>query len=75
MNGIIINGAELKISQFADDTQLMASDYPSLRRSFEWAVERYAEASSGKPNEAKYEGLRMGSYRRKSPPEDFKRLK
>mgnify|MGYP003685625401 CR=1 FL=1 len=53
----------------------MASDYPSLRRSFEWAVERYAEASSGKPNEAKYEGLRMGSYRRKSPPEDFKRLK
>ena len=52
----------------------MASDFPSLRRSLEW-VERYAKASSGKPNEAKYEGLRMGSLRKKAPPNDFKHFK
>eukprot|EP00967_Tisochrysis_lutea_P060733 scaffold77695_cov30-Tisochrysis_lutea.AAC.2 len=32
---IKINGAELKISQFADDTQLLAADYNSLAHLFE----------------------------------------
>ena len=40
IEGIIVNGAELKISQFADDTQLLAADYNSLTRSLSW-VERY----------------------------------
>ena len=34
-----MNGAELKIRQFADDTQLLAADYNSLARSLDW-VER-----------------------------------
>ena len=57
INGIKINGAELKISQFADDTQLLVADNASLGRSLKW-VERYAAASCGKPNDQKFEGLR-----------------
>ena len=74
----MINGAELKmkmkISQFADDTQLLAADYGSLARSLKW-VERYAAASCGKPNNQKFEGLRMGSMKRKRPPAGFQQYK
>ena len=74
IEGIVVNGAELKISQFADDTQLLAADYNSLARSLSW-VERYAAASCGKPNDQKFEGLRMGSLKRKRPPARFQRYK
>ena len=73
-DGIVVNGAELKISQFADDTQLLAADYGSLARALKW-VERYAAASCGKPNDQKFEGLRMGSLKRKRPPAGFQRYK
>ena len=72
IDGIIVNGAELKISQFADDTQLLAADYASLGRSLKW-VDRYAAASCGKPNDTKFEGLRWGSLKQNAPPQAFRR--
>ena len=72
ISGINLNGYSLKISQFADDTALTTRDYKSLQKSLQW-VELYEKATGGKTNASKFQGLRMGSQRRRKPPWDMRK--
>ena len=72
IQGVDLNGYNLKISQFADDTALIARDYTSLKRALEW-VRAHERATGGKTNEAKFQGIRMGSQMRQKPPWDVRK--
>lgn len=73
ISGVNLNGYSLKISQFADDTALIARDYRSLQRSLQW-VELHEKATGGKTNANKFQGLRMGSQRLRKPPWDIRKF-
>ena len=72
IRGVDLNGYDLRISQFADDTALIARDYTSLKRALVW-VRAHERALGGKTNEAKFQGLRMGSQMCHKPPWDMRK--
>ncbi len=67
IKGIQIADKEYKLTQFADDTQIMLAGYKYLRRL--WAVlTEYEDATGMKANAKKFEGLRCGALVRKPIP-------
>jgi hypothetical protein len=70
IRGIEINGANIKISQFADDTQLFAESYEDFKKALKW-VEIYEQATGSKVNAHKYVGLQWGTQKGKSPPQEY----
>ena len=60
----------LKINPFADDTALITRDYASLKQALQW-MKAHENATGGKTNEAKFQGIRMGSQRAQKPPWDI----
>jgi hypothetical protein len=56
IKGIEIHGANIKISQFADDTQLFAESYEGFNKALKW-VEIYEQATGSKVNARKYVGI------------------
>jgi exonuclease III/sulfur relay (sulfurtransferase) DsrC/TusE family protein len=67
IKGILIDGQEYKITQFADDTQLLLRGYACLRRVF-ITLHEYEDATAMKANTTKFEGLRCGSLKKKPVP-------
>jgi len=70
IEGIKINGIEHRISQFADDTQLLLKNYASIRRAAPYII-KYEKASGMQVNITKYEGIRCGSTRNIEIPPDL----
>jgi hypothetical protein len=70
IKGIEINGANIKISLFADDTQLFAESYEDFNRALKW-VEIYEQATRSKVNAHKYVGLQWEAQKGKSPPQKY----
>jgi hypothetical protein len=68
--GIEINGEHIKISQFADDTQLFAEKYEDFIKAPVW-VSIYERATGSKVNAHKYVGLQWGSPNGKPIPAEF----
>jgi len=67
IKGIQIAGKEYKLTQFADDTQILLAGYKYLKRL--WAVlTEYEDATGMKANAKKFEGLRCGALVRKPIP-------
>jgi exonuclease III len=71
IKGIEINEVHIKISQFADDTQLFAETYEDFLKALEW-VRVYEKATGSKVNAHKYVGIQWGTQKRKPPPDTFK---
>jgi hypothetical protein len=74
IEGIRANGEEHRISQFADDTQLLLKNYESIRRA-EIYIDKYQKATGMKVNLIKYEGIRCGSTRAMEIPQDLRYIK
>jgi hypothetical protein len=70
IQGIEINGEHIKISQFADDTQLFAEKYEDFIKAPVW-VSIYEGATGSKDNAHKYVGLQWGSQKGKPIPAEF----
>ena len=67
IHGIKVHDTEIKITQFADDTQFLLSGYKNLK--FVWPIlEEYENATAMKANAKKFEGLRCGTLRNKPVP-------
>ena len=60
MRGITVGPRELRLSQFADDTQLLASSFESLERAMH-ILETYGSATGARVNKRKSVLIRMGS--------------
>jgi len=67
IRGIRIAGKEYKLTQFADDTQILLAGYRYLKRLWE-GLSEYEDATGMKANAKKFEGLRCGSLVRKPVP-------
>ncbi len=64
IHGIMVQGVEVKISSFADDTQLYISDEASLRET--WRVlKAYSLASGAKINKEKTKCILLGNLKNK----------
>jgi hypothetical protein len=70
IHGIEINGEHIKISQFADDTQLFAEKYEDFTKALVW-VSIYERATGSKVNAHKYVGLQRGTQKGKPIPAEF----
>jgi hypothetical protein len=66
IKGIEINGINVKISQFADDTQLFAETYEEFLIALGW-VEIYEQATCSKVNAHKYVGIQWRTQTGKPP--------
>ena len=67
LKGVTIDGTEHKITQFADDTQLILGGYKYLRRMWK-LLEEYEGATGMLANKKKFEGIRCGALKRKPVP-------
>ena len=67
LRGIDIGGSEVRITQFADDTQLVLAGYKYLRTVWNILLE-YEEVSGMRANVNKFEGIRCGRLKRKPVP-------
>ena len=67
IRGINVHGTEIKITQFADDTQLILSGYKSLRAMWRVLAE-YESATAMRANVKEFEGLRCGRLKSKPVP-------
>jgi hypothetical protein len=74
IEGIIANGEEHRISQFADDTQLLLRNYEGIRRATIY-ISRYEKTTGIIINATKYEGIRCGSTRAIDIPHDLQYIK
>jgi hypothetical protein len=74
VKGIEINGTNIKISQFADDTQIFAESYEEITNALRW-VERYERATGSKVNAHKYVGIKWGTQKDKPTPSTFTHFK
>jgi hypothetical protein len=74
IEGITANGEEHRISQFADDTQLLQKNYERIRRAAIY-IDKYQKATGMKVNLTKYEGIRCGSTRAMEIPQDLRYIK
>ena len=62
--GIVVNGTELRLSQFADDTVLLLRNYKTIPLIFDSILPNFELATGLKVNVTKTEGLRLGKLRR-----------
>jgi hypothetical protein len=62
----------MKISQFADDTQMFAETYEDIIKALRW-VAIYERASGSKVNAHKYVGIKWGTAKNKPTPLEFNR--
>jgi hypothetical protein len=60
----------IKISQFADDTQLFAEKYEDFTKALVW-VSIYGRATGSRVNAHKYVGLQWGTQKGKPIPAEF----
>lgn len=67
LKGVVLGGHEHKITQFADDTQLILRGYKQMPRMWK-ILKEYEEATGMRANAKKFEGLRCGALRRKPVP-------
>jgi hypothetical protein len=74
IEGITANGEEHRISQFADDTQLLLKNYEGIRRATVY-IGKYQKAIGMKINATKYEGIRCGSTRAIDRPQNLRYIK
>jgi hypothetical protein len=74
IEGITADGEEHRISQFADDTQLLLKNYECIRRAAIY-IDKYQKATGIKVNLNKYEGIRCGSTRAMDIPQDLLYIK
>ena len=58
---------EYRITQFADDTQIILRGYRDLYRMWE-LLQEYENASGMRANKKKFEGVRCGRLRKEPPP-------
>ena len=62
-------GIEVKLSQFADDTQFLLRGFDQLKRM--WShIDTYEAATGMKANKAKFEGMRLGRTKREAIPDN-----
>ena len=67
LKGVTLGGQEHKITQFADDTQMILKGYKQMPRM--WKILKEYEGATGmRANAKKFEGLRCGALRRKPVP-------
>jgi hypothetical protein len=71
IEGITINGVEHRISQFADDTQLLSKNFNSFEAAFK-CIALYERASGMRINMEKYVGILCESATRKQVPFKYK---
>jgi hypothetical protein len=70
IEGIPINNAVIKVSQFADDTQIIARNYKSMVKL--WPIlDKYEKATNMRGNKTKFVGIQYGTLRDTSIPEDI----
>ena len=62
VSGVIIRNIQQKILQYADDTQIIVSNNPSIAEVFK-QLRLYEEATGAKINIGKTEGLFMGKWK------------
>jgi hypothetical protein len=62
IEGIEINGAVIKISQFADDTQIIVRTYESIREVWPM-LEKYEKATNMRGNKSKLVGIQCGTLK------------
>ena len=67
LRGIQVGDSEVRITQFADDTQLLLAGYKYLRRVWNILLE-YEEVSGMRANVNKFEGIRCGALKREPIP-------
>ena len=63
------SGVEIKISQFADDTQFLLRGFDQLKRMWKH-IEGYEDATNMRANAKKFDGLRMGRTKRQPVPQN-----
>jgi hypothetical protein len=74
IKGIDTNRANIKISQFADDTQIFAETYEGITKALRW-VAIHERATGSKVNAHKYVGLKWGTAKNKPTPLEFNRYR
>ena len=62
-----VNVKEFRLTQFADDTQLLIKGFQDLYRMWE-LLQEYEDASGMRANKSKFEGIRCGALRKKGDP-------
>jgi hypothetical protein len=62
VEGIEINGAVIKISQFADDSQIIVRTYESIQR-VRPMLEKYEKATNMRGNKSKFVGIQCGTLK------------
>jgi hypothetical protein len=62
IEGIEINGAVIKISQFADDTQIIVRTYESIQKVWPM-LEKYEKATNMRGNKSKFVGIQNGTLK------------
>ena len=67
IKGIRVGGIEYRLTQFADDTQLLLGGYKYLKRTFA-ILKEYEDATGMRANKKKFEGIRGGPLQRKPVP-------
>ena len=61
------SGEEIRLTQFADDTQFILKGYKYMRRMWE-VLSEYEDATGMRANVKKFEGIRCGALKRKPIP-------
>jgi hypothetical protein len=62
IEGIEINGAVIKISQFADDTQVIVRTYESIHKVWPM-LEKHEKATNMRSNKSKFVGIQCGTLK------------
>jgi hypothetical protein len=62
IEGIELNGAVMKISQFADDTQIIVRTYESIPKVWPM-LEKYETATNMRGNKSKFVGIQCGTLK------------
>ena len=70
-HGIVVNGTEHRLSQFADDTVLFLRNYANIPLVFDTLLPNFQAATGLKVNVTKTEGLRLGRLRHTAPPDSL----
>ena len=74
IEGIKVGRTRHNISQFADDTALLLRGWGDMRK-VQGALDFWSEATGMKENHNKREGILLGNYRGKKPPNEFANIK
>ena len=63
IRGVKISNSELKILQYADDTEIFATTEESIEEIFK-VIQKYEKGTGAKANVEKTEGLWLGSWKK-----------